>query len=219
MAELDRPLGQVDPWDRINAWPDHKPLKSSEAAIFCRVSASTMQRHRKFGTGPDYFQAGVKHLGTEATEPMGPNQHILYFKEDIKVWWKANKVNSMIAAAAKKGQTFVSILDLAEDQAFYVDKDGNVESLVEDNTFGTFIGRLGEWEIVWMPALEGALRRWTDLASHQEFAGHVQRVLHNAVRGVEQAVEETEIHAETPAGKKAEPKAGPAEPIKDDRTL
>jgi hypothetical protein len=219
MANLDRPLGLVDPWDRINAWPDHKPLKSKEAAIFCRVSESTMQRHRKHGTGPDYFQAGIKHAGAEPAEPLGPNQHILYFKEDINAWWQANKVGSMIMAAAKKGQTFVYVHDLAEDEAFYVDKQGNVESLVEDNTLGTLIDRLGEWEVVWMPALEAASRRWTNLASHQEFAGHVQRVLRNAVRGVEQGLEATEIRSATPEGNDSQPVADSDRAGQDGRTL
>ena len=197
MAEhiQDKHLWHVDAWDRINAWPDNKPLKSKEAAIFCRASESTMQRHRKHGTGPDYFQAGIKHSGKSSTTPMGPNQHILYFKEDIKVWWEDNKVDSMIAAAAKKGQTFVSIHDLAQEEAFYMDADGNVESLVEDNSLATFIDRLDAWEIVWMTSLEAASRRWTDLPRHQEFAGHVQRVLGNAARGVEQAVEATDLRS------------------------
>ena len=70
-----------------------------------------------------------------------------------------------------------------------------------------------------MPALEAASRRWTDLASHQEFAGHVQRVLRNAARGVEQGVEATEIRSATSEGKDAQPvdKAGGTDP--DGRTL
>ena len=192
MSNPSLPLSSVpDPWERINLWPANKPLKSSEAAIFMRMSESTLSRLRTSGQGPDYFQGGMKMSGKEA--PLGTNQHILYFKEDIEAYWRANMVKSKTMAAVKKGQAFATIFDLVEEAAFYVDERGDIDGMVEDAPVDVFLDRLGAWEIVWMPAIEGASHRWTDLAKHQEFAAHASRALSNAQRGIEQSVEATDI--------------------------
>ena len=156
-----------------------------------RMSDSTLSRLRTSGQGPDYFQSGMKMSGKEA--PLGTNQHILYFKEDIEAYWRANMVTSKTIVAVKKGQAFATVFDLVEEAAFYVDARGDVAGLVEDTPFDVFCDRLGEWEIVWMPVVEGASRRWTDISKHREFASHALRVLVNAARGIEQSVEATDI--------------------------
>ncbi len=192
MSNASLPLSSVtDPWERISRLPTNKPLRTSEAAIFMRMSESTLSRLRTSGQGPDYFQGGMKMSGKEA--PLGTNQHILYFKEDIEAYWRANMVKSKTMAAVKKGQAFSTVFDLTEEAAFYVDARGDIDGMVEDTPFDVFCDRLGEWEIVWMPAIEGASRRWSDLSKHQEFASHAMRVLANTKRGVEQSIEATDI--------------------------
>ena len=100
-------------------------------------------------------------------------------------------------AAIRKGQTFATIHDLAEQEAFYVDQKGAVESMALENLLGTVIERLGDWDIVWMTPIEAAARRWTDLGKHQEFAAGVQEILSRSLRSVESGLEATDIASVT----------------------
>lgn len=203
MPNMSAPLSSVqDPWDRVNAWPENKPLRCSEAATFMRMSESTLSRLRTSGQGPDYYQAGMKVSGKDG--PLGTNQHILYFKEDIEAHYKANKINSKTMAAVKKGQAFASVFDLVEEVAFYVSARGDIDGLVEEVPLGTFYERIGEWEIVWLPAIEGASRRWSDVARHKDFASQVSRVLGGATRRLEQSLEATDISSAAEDGEPRE---------------
>lgn len=96
-------------------------------------------------------------------------------------------------AAIRKGQAFKSIFDLAEHEAFYLDKQGNVESMVAENLLGTVVERVGQWDILWMTPVEAASRRWTDLSRHRDFAESVQDVLTKCLRGVQNGVDATDI--------------------------
>lgn len=186
-------LAELDPWERINAMPANRPLKTSEAAIFITFSVATMERMRANGTGPDYFQGGIRRDGSQPA-PAGTNQHIRYFKADIDAWWKRGKVSSTMQAAKLKGQVFATIFDLAEEHPFYIDPaDGGVAGMVETTPLATVIDRLGEWDIVWMPATEAASRRWSNLSAHQELASKVQSVLAKMQQGIANSVEATEM--------------------------
>lgn len=190
-------LADIDPWERINRMPEERPLKSSEAAIFLTFSLSTLERMRVDGTGPDYFQGGIRKAGSAPSQAKGTNQHIRYFKPDIRSWFKAGKVSSSMQAAILKGQAFRTIFDLAEERAYYLDAIGCVAGMVEATPIDTFIERLGEWDIVWMPAVEAGSRAWANLADHQSFADSVNNVLSHARAGIDSALMATEIGAET----------------------
>lgn len=185
-----------DAWDRINAWPETKPLKAKEAAIFTRFSLSTLARMRAAGTGPDYFQGGVKRNGSTPDPVAGTNQHVLYFKEDIVAWWKAGKVASTMMAAIKKGQAFATIEDLAEQQPYYIDESGRVESCVEDRSMETVIERLGVWEIEWLAPADAAARVWTYPQEQQNLANAVKETLERAIQKIAAGLEATQMDQE-----------------------
>ena len=176
----------VDALQAIQALAPSTMLTTSEAAIFLRISVTKLERWRKSGEGPTYSQSG----GANA---IGTNQMCLYEKADLLAWLKGNKVSSSLEAAIRKGQAFATIFDLAEHEAFYLDKNGNVESMVEENLLGTVVERIGQWDILWMTPVEAASRRWTDLASHQAFAESVQSVLTKSLRSVQTGVDSTDI--------------------------
>lgn len=193
MATSATILAGLHPWERIKALPEDYPLKTGEASIFMTFSVATLERLRVKGTGPDYFQGGIRRDGKQPAAD-GPNQHIRYFKPDIKAWFDRGKVSSTMQAAKLKGQVFATVFDLAETHAFYIDPaDGGVAGMVEHTRIETVIARLGSWEIVWMPATEAASRRWSNLAAHKELAGKVQTVLNSMQNGIAASLEATEI--------------------------
>lgn len=197
MPTNDPILGDLDPWERIDRLPDNRPLKSAEAAVLMTFSLSTLERMRVKGTGPDYFQGGMRKLGSTPAPEGGSNQHIRYFKPDIKAWFKSGMVSSSMQAAVRKGQAFGTIFDLAQERPYYLDAIGRVAGMVESTSIDTFIERLGEWDIVWMPAAEAGSRAWANLADHQSFAVSVNKALSDARSGIAAALEATEIGAET----------------------
>lgn len=192
MKQNNTILSDVDPWDRIDAMPDHRPLTSSEAAIFMTFSLATLERMRTDGTGPDYFQGGMRVSGKKGST-LGTNQHVRYFKEDIAAWFGQHKVSNAMEAAVRKGQAFATLMDLIEPAAFYVDARGDLAGVVEATPLQTVIERLGEWDIVWLPATEAAGRRWADLGAHQSFAQSVQRVLSQHQQSIAAGLEATEL--------------------------
>ncbi len=176
----------VDVLDAIHSLHPATLLTTSEAAIFLRTSVTKMERLRKDGDGPAYIQGG----GLNAK---GSNQTCLYEKGDLLAWVKGNKVSSSLEAAVRKGQTFATIFDLADHHAFYLAKDGSVESMVEENLLSTVVERIGQWDIIWLTPIEAASRRWSDLTRHQDFAAGVESVLSQASRGVQSGIESTDI--------------------------
>lgn len=169
-------------------------LTTSEAAIFLRTSVTKLERLRKEGGGPPYSQGG----GTGAK---GTNQSCLYEKEDLLAWVRGNKVSSSREAAIRKGQAFVTIHDLAELQPFYLDKNGAIESLVEENSLGTVVERIGSWSVIWLSAVEAASRMWSELSAHQAFAASVASVLSTCQQSVASGLAATDIASVTQEGK------------------
>lgn len=176
----------VDVLNAIHALKPTIPLTTSEAAIFLRISVTTLERLRKNGGGPAYSQPGA--VGVEGT-----NQTCYYLREDLEKWFMGNRVESSLEAAVRKGQAFATIFDVAEPAAFYIDPEGHVESMVEENLLGTVVQRIGAWDVLWMTPVEAAGRRWTDLDNHKAFAEGVRRVLSNAINALDMGVEETDI--------------------------
>lgn len=193
MATVGPTLAQLEAWERIKALPEDYPLKTAEAAVFITFSVATLERLRTKGTGPDYFQGGIRRDGSQPA-PEGTNQHVRYFKPDIVAWRKRGMVSSTMQAAKLKSHVFATIHDLAEQHPFYIDPaDGGVAGMVEHIPIETVIARLGEWDIVWMPATEAASQRWSNLSAHQTFAGQVQSVLSSLQSGIAASLEATEV--------------------------
>lgn len=171
---------------RLNTLPDSTTLTSSEAALFLRQSITQFDRLRKSGKGPAYMQGGS--YGAKGT-----NQACTYHVKDLKAWQSGIKVTSPLESAIRKGQTFTSIFELGQQEAFYVDPHGSVEAMCERTQVQTVIERLGQWEIVWMTPVEAASREWSSLPAHKSFAAEIQTVLSQAASSVAAGLEATTI--------------------------
>lgn len=194
-------LRDVEVWKRLGDIPDDFPLSPKQAAVLMTFSARTLQDWRKRGTGPSYFQGELRVEPSGRPPPEGTNQHVRYFKRDLSAFWDARMVGSVREAGELKGQTFVaSLRHLAQDAAFYVDAQGQIESMVENGTLDELL-RADEASIQWMPVSEAAASKWADLEKHRELAAQVRAVLSRALSGVDAGLESTEIASVTNEGK------------------
>lgn len=191
-------LAQVH--EMLRALPDGAPLSTREAAIFLGYSVSQLERMRVAGTGPRYRQTPPEP-GSKAT-----NLHVAYKKVDLVEWDEKNTATSAMEHAKLHGRAFATLADVAQEAAFYVDSNGVIESMVENNTVGEAIDRLGSWDIQWLPIADACFRRWSDLAAHRELASKVDAVLSHARAGVAAGLEATEIGVEVPAGVRKPPR-------------
>lgn len=202
-------LAELDPWERINRYPDNRPMTTDEAAIFITFSRATLERMRTDGTGPAYFQGGMRmESGTtgkdkkerplpEGSKRPGPNQHVRYFKSDIREWMEANKVTSTMQAAIRKGLMFTSIADLVEERAYYIDPAGCIEERVEATPIDVVIERLDGYRIVWLTAIDAASQGWSNVSKHQAFAAGVDEILAKGRARVAAGIEATAIASES----------------------
>jgi hypothetical protein len=182
-------LAGVDVYARVAAIVDDRPLSTSEAAIFLGYSVTTLERMRTDGTGPAYEQLAVPGKG--------PNTKVSYRKSYLAEFQAKNKLSKSMEAAVLRGQAFATILDISNEEAFYIDADGNVAGMVERTPLGVVVDRIGKWDIAWMPAVEAASRRWADLGAHKEFADEIQSVLSRSMQGVQAGVDATDIASVT----------------------
>jgi len=187
-------LSQVH--EMLHALPAGAPLSTREAAIFLGYSVSQLERMRIAGTGPRYRQTPPEP-GSKAT-----NLHVAYKKVDLVEWDEKNTASSSMEHAVKHGRAFATLADIAQEAPFYVDADGAIESLVESNTVGEAIDRIGLWDIQWLPVAGACARRWSNLTAHRELAAKVEGVLAHARGALAAGLEETEIGLGTPPGVK-----------------
>lgn len=166
--------------------PNDVVLTSAEAAVFLRLSLSTLERMRRDGSGPIYVQGGKAGA-------RGTNQKCLYKKQALIDWLQANEVASSMVAAVRKGQTFVALQDILVAVPVWRDPNGLVAGLVEKTPVDVCVERLGVWEIEWMPASEAACETWSSLGDHAGFADQIQQVLKRESQRIRQAEEGTEI--------------------------
>lgn len=181
-------LADLQALELISRLPDDVWLTVEEAAIFLRMSPSSLNKMRMPGHptgGPVYSQGGKSGA-------RGSNQKVLYKKADLKAWHEANAVSDTLAAAVRKGQLFMSLADLAEPEAYWLNPKGEVAGLVEETDVDVFFKRLGTWEIRWMDPLEAAAEDWESLSalkSHAEALdkrlGSVRSILKSRVDEVE----------------------------------
>lgn len=183
-------IADLQALDLISRLPDDVWLTVEEAAVFLRRSVSSINKLRMPGSpvqGPVYSQGG-------RSGALGSNQKVLYKKADLKAWHEENAVSDTLAAAVRKGQLFMSLADLAEPEAHWINPKGEVAGLVEETDVEVFFKRLGTWEIRWMDPLEAAGEEWESLAalkSHAEAMdkriGSVRSIIQSRVEAVEMA--------------------------------
>lgn len=171
---------------RLGTLPDSTTLTNSEAALFVRQSITQFDRLRASGKGPVYMQGGS--YGAKGT-----NQACTYLIKDLKDWQAGNKVSSPLEAAIRKGQTFSTIFELGQQEAFYVDPSGRVEGMCERTQVTTVVERIGQWDIAWMTPVEAASREWSSMSAHQPFAAEIQAVLAKAASSVAHGVAATDL--------------------------
>lgn len=188
-------LRQLDPWERINALADHRPLRPEQAAVFMDLSLRKLLTMRQQGTGPAYFQ------GNERVEPPakreGTNRHVQYFKQDILAWWGVERTPAEPVKPKYPIRAFGALDALAREEAFYVDALGRVEGMVEDGALGLLLERVEQdWEIAWLPVVDALGWAWADLARHRACAETARAVLAESALSIEAGLEKTELAEE-----------------------
>ena len=113
----------------------------------------------------------------------GRNQKCLYRKAELNSWIQRMTVSDSTAAAVRKGQLFMSLADLAEPEAYWINPAGDVAGLVEESDVDVFFKRLGTWEIRWMDPLEASGEQWESLAAIKSHAEAMDKRL-SAVRSI-----------------------------------
>jgi hypothetical protein len=173
----------------LNLLPDGAALTTDEAAIFLRVSKTTLERMRRDGGGPTYIQGGPKGA-------KGSNQKITYIKINLIEYQDANKVDNSMQAAVRRGQAYLpyvdptprrSMFDLITKRPFYIDAKGRLMGCVDETPVSTVIARLGASEYVWLNPIHAAQMEWSSGPEFVEFAGGVKVALRVAIDAIEAA--------------------------------
>lgn len=182
-------IADLEALELIVRLPDDTPLTTSEAAVFLRVSKSTLDKMRRpdaRNEGPIYSQGG----GLSAE---GSNQKVIYFKRDLKSWLEGNRVSNTLEAAVRRGQMFRTLPDILEPVAFWLNPDDEIVGLVDETDVDMFFERLGKWKIEWLPPSEASSGRWESVLEHKTFAAIVSEVLSTEKSKIAAAVEASEI--------------------------
>lgn len=183
-------LADLEILERLGRLPVGVALTTDEAAVFLRLSRTTLERMRRLGTGPQYVQGG----GVGAR---GTNQKCSYLKGDLIAWQQANRVSNSMAAAVRRGQSYMpfvdptpkrSYFDLVTHRAFYVDKNGLVAGSMDDTLLETVLARLGRWRIVWLNPVAAVDLNWGDAAAFNEYGREIELSLSLALKSVTKAL-------------------------------
>jgi len=167
-------------------------LTTDEAAVFLRLSPTTLERMRRDGTGPPYMQGGGK--GSR-----GLNQKCTYSKADLLNWQRNNRVSNSMAAAVRKGQVSLYIphvdptprrskYDLVTKRAFYIDSTQWLWGALDDTDITTVIERIGNTHIVWLNPVAAAGRTWGSRSDFEVYAKGVLEALDHATRVTKRAL-------------------------------
>jgi hypothetical protein len=187
---LKKLVNEISVIDMLHRLPDSASLKSSEAAIFLRVSVTTLERLRKKKTGPIYTQFGES--GDRSF-----NQTCRYIKGDLIVYQNIHRVCNTIDAAKRRGLSFVSFeapvpkrseLDLTTKRPFYIDVKGYLIGSVEDTMLQEVIERLGSTEIVWHHPVSAILMKWSSEVNFIQYSQGVKATMSLALRQIDGAI-------------------------------
>ena len=183
-------LADLEVLECLGRLPDGVALTTDEAAVFLRLSRTTLERMRRLGTGPQYIQGG----GAGAR---GTNQKCSYLKGDLVNWQQSNRVSNSMAAAVRRGQAYMpfvdptpkrSYFDLVTHRAFYVDKNRLIAGSMDDTLIETVMARLGRWRIVWLNPVAAVDLNWSDTAAFNEYGRGIQHSLSVALESVTNAL-------------------------------
>lgn len=176
----------------LHLLPDAAALTTDEAAIFLRLSRSSMERMRRVSAGPDYVQGGGKGA-------KGVNQKCSYIKSDLIIYQNSNKVANSMAAAVRRGQAYMpyadptpkrSLYDLITKRPFYRDEKGSLAGCVDETPVDTVIARLGAWEFEWLSPIHAASKVWSEQTEHVYFAKGIKVALDLAMKRIDEAIKD-----------------------------
>lgn len=192
-------LADLQALDLISRLPDDVWLTVEEAAIFLRMSPSSLNKMRMPGHptgGPVYSQGGKNGAG-------GANQKVLYRKSDLAAWLQANRVSDTLAAAVRKGQMFATLADLAEERPYWRNEAGLIAGTVWETSVDVFFARLFSplWQVEWLPASDACMLPWSGIIAKRALAVSVERVLSDALGGIRGALERDEMESAALEGK------------------
>jgi len=187
LEDLDKRLAELGLLDALARLPENVALTTDEAAIFLRLSTTTLERMRKKGDGPTYTQAGGK-------DAKGTNQKCHYIKKDLLAYQSSNRVTSSLSAAVRRGQAFMpfqdptpkrSDFDLVTKRPFYLDSNRRILSCVDDEPLRVVIDRLGVFKIEWLAPILAASRVWSDTSPRKSYADLVKSALNLAIQKID----------------------------------
>lgn len=188
LEELDKRLSELGVLDALARLPENVALTTDEAAIFLRLSTTTLERMRKKGDGPTYTQAGAKNA-------KGTNQKCFYIKEDLITYQSSNRVTSSLSAAMRRGQAFVpfqdptpkrSDFDLVTKRPFYLASSGSILSCVDEEPLRVVIGRISAFKIEWINPIAATSRGWSESVARKAYADLVKFALKFAIQKIDE---------------------------------
>lgn len=179
MDALQKRLNELSVLDALARLPELATLETCEAAIFLRVSLSTLERWRRDGNGPLYIQVGKD--GARSF-----NQKCRYQKADLINFQDKHKVSSSTNAVTMRGLGFIRFSDSFSQSSefdptskcpFYVDSRGHLVGSVEDTILQDVIERLGKFDIKWIYPVPATYMAWSTTAAHSHFSRGIQSTL------------------------------------------
>jgi hypothetical protein len=179
MDALQKRLNELSVLDALARLPEMATLETSEAAIFLRVSLSTLERWRRDGNGPLYIQ-----VGKEGARSF--NQKCRYQKADLINFQDEHKFSSSTQSAIMRGLGFMrsddpvlkrSEFDITNRRPFYVDSHGHLVDSVEDTILQDVIERLGKFDIEWIHPVRATHKTWSATVAHTNYCRGIQSAL------------------------------------------
>ncbi len=196
-------VAEIEILELLHRLPDDAALLPAEAAVFIRYSPRTLERWRS----PESGVKGPKFQQSGGPGAKGTNQKITYLIRDLKAWQESVTVSDNIEAAIRKGQLFVTLADIVEERAFWRNPAGMIAGLVDETSGDIFFGRLGVWEIEWMPVTDALDEEWESTPPHGTLAKTVSDILKDGIARVAAGVERnalcgalSESHGTPPSG-------------------
>lgn len=162
-------LNVLDVLDRIARLPDDVALTTDEAAIYLRVSKSSLERMRADGSGPKYFQGGGK-------SSRGLNLKVTYTMGSLRAWIAKNSVSSSMEAAIKRGMAFGSIRDSLVRIPFWHDH-GVLIGRVFDDKPEEYLAHRRHLGIDWLSSANAVTREWQSQGAKQQLVDSYRAVL------------------------------------------
>jgi hypothetical protein len=177
--------------------PDDTALLTEEAAVVLRTSVRQLERMRS----PDSLVKGPKYQKAVGDGAKGRNQKVTYLIRDLKEWRKEQTIGGSHEAALKAGRYFVTLMDIAEEKAFWRNPEGKIAGLVDETGIDMFIARLGKWSIEWMAATDAVGEDWQSLASQKALASDIKDILGRETGRLNAFNEQAEMRAVMPPAK------------------